>query len=156
MELITKRFKPMGGVMRPISILMVNTTANQYGSKPALTTMGYNSGADITITATGGKNSPATNKNTLMSPISAQRLISMVAIVAARLWVIYSEESAKAKSSAEAIIIMIMTLSRMAEPKIGTKSLALKRRDRKITTIKVNMAPAPAAPGGVDPPPSST
>src|SRR5690625_4910981 len=128
MELITKRFKPMGGVMRPISILMVNTTANQYGSKPALTTMGYSSGADITITATGGKNKPATNRNTLISPIKAQRLISKVAMVAARLWVMYREDRAKAKSSAEAIIIMIMTLSRIAEPKIGTKCLNLNSR----------------------------
>src|SRR5690625_4500574 len=128
MEIITKRFKPMGGEMRPITILMVNTTANQYGSKTTLTTLGYNSSDDITITATRSTDSTATNKNTLMRLISAQRLISIVAIVAARLWVIYSEESAKAKSTAEAIIIMIMTLSRMAEPKIGTKSLALKRR----------------------------
>src|SRR5690625_7671317 len=100
MELITKRFKPMGGVMRPISILMVNTTANQYGSKPALTTMGYNSGADITITATGGKNSPATNKNTIMSPSNAQRINSMVANLTASPWAIYTEENTKTKRSA--------------------------------------------------------
>ena len=35
MPLIIYRFNQTGGVMRPISILIVNTIANQYGSNPS-------------------------------------------------------------------------------------------------------------------------
>ena len=36
MPLITYRFSPTGGEIKPISILMVKTTANQIGSNPAV------------------------------------------------------------------------------------------------------------------------
>src|SRR5690606_7398700 len=117
-ELSTNKFRPMGGVIRPISILMVSTTANQYGSKPAWTTMGYSSGAAMTITATGGRNMPATSRKTLIMPISTQRLTSSAAMACATLWVMNIDDRAKANNSAEAMIIMIITLSRMAELKM--------------------------------------
>ena len=52
-------FNPTGGVINPISILIVNTIANQYGSKPNVVITGNNIAEVITITATGGKKKPA-------------------------------------------------------------------------------------------------
>src|SRR5690554_461194 len=118
--------------------------------------MGNNRGAAITMTATGGKNIPATSRNTLMMNISAQRLISSAAIAVANDWVMYSDESAKENSSADAMIIMIMTLSRMADPKIPIKGRTLNKRYTTMTTSKVSIAPAPAASDGVATPPYST
>ena len=60
--LITYKFNPTGGVINPISILIVKTTANQIGSNPALSIMGSKIGVVIKIIATGGKKKPATNK----------------------------------------------------------------------------------------------
>ena len=53
--LIIYRFNPTGGVIKPISIFIVNTIANQYGSKPNVVITGNNIAEVITITATGGK-----------------------------------------------------------------------------------------------------
>ena len=77
---ITYRLSPTGGEIKPISILMVNITANQIGSKPAVTMTGNKMGATIKITATGGRKNPAINRNTLISPINNQRLISRLLI----------------------------------------------------------------------------
>ena len=52
--LITYGFNPAGGEINPISILMVRTTANQIGSKPADKMTGSKIHAAIKITATGG------------------------------------------------------------------------------------------------------
>jgi len=54
---------PTGGVIKPISILIVNTIANQYGSKPKVVITGNNIAEVITITATGGKKKPAIKRN---------------------------------------------------------------------------------------------
>ena len=64
--LITYKFSPTGGVINPISILIVNTTANQIGSKPAPSIIGNNIGVVIKIIATGGKKKPATSKKILI------------------------------------------------------------------------------------------
>ncbi len=63
---ITNKLSPTGGVIRPISILMVIITPNQIGSKPAAVIIGYNIGAVIRMIATGGKKQPAINKNILI------------------------------------------------------------------------------------------
>jgi hypothetical protein len=63
---ITNKLSPTGGVIRPISILMVMITPNQIGSKPAAVIIGYNIGAVISMIATGGKKHPAINKNILI------------------------------------------------------------------------------------------
>ena len=44
-------------------MLIVNTIANQYGSKPNVVITGNNIAEVITITATGGKKKPAINRN---------------------------------------------------------------------------------------------
>ena len=84
--------------------------------------------AVMTMTATGGRNMPHTSRKTLMISISTQRLTSMSAMTAAMVWVMKSEESAKAKSSAAAMIIMIITLSRMAEAKMPPTARSRKSR----------------------------
>ena len=66
MALMTKRLRPTGGVIRPISMLMVRMSANQIGSKPAWVMIGNSIGAVIRMIATGGRNMPATSRNTLM------------------------------------------------------------------------------------------
>ena len=63
---ITNKLSPTGGVIRPISILMVIITPNQIGSKPAAVIIGYKIGAVIRMIATGGKKHPAINKNILI------------------------------------------------------------------------------------------
>ena len=64
--LIIYKLSPTGGVIKPISILMVNTIANQYGSKPKSVRIGNRIEEVITITATGGKKKPQTNKKILI------------------------------------------------------------------------------------------
>ena len=49
-------------MIKPISIFIVNTIANQYGSKPNVVMTGNNIAEVITITATGGKKKPATKR----------------------------------------------------------------------------------------------
>ena len=68
--LITYKFKPTGGVIRPISILIVKITANQIGSKPTPSIMGSKMGVVIRIIATGGRKNPATNKKILIINIT--------------------------------------------------------------------------------------
>ena len=63
---ITNKLSPTGGVINPISILIVKITPNQIGSNPAAVIIGYNIGAVIRMIATGGKKHPATNKNKLI------------------------------------------------------------------------------------------
>ena len=63
---ITNKLSPTGGVIRPISILMVIITKNQIGSKPAAVIIGYQIGAVIKMIATGGKKHSAINKNILI------------------------------------------------------------------------------------------
>ena len=68
-------------------------TANQYGSKPAPLTIGSRMGAVIRITATGGRKNPATSRNTLMMPMSTQRLTSSAAMLSATDCVTNSDDS---------------------------------------------------------------
>ena len=63
---MTNKFRPTGGVINPISILIVIITPNHMGSNPAAVIIGYNIGAVIRMIATGGKKQPAINKNILM------------------------------------------------------------------------------------------
>ena len=90
--------------------------------------MGNSIGAVMTITATGGRNMPQTSRKTLMTSIRTQGFRSIPAMAVATVWVMNSDDRAKAKSSAAAMIIMIITLSRMAEPKIC--DTGLKRNSR--------------------------
>lgn len=85
--LMTYKFNPTGGEIRPISILIVRITANQYGSNPADTTIGSRIGAAIRITATGGRKKPAISRKMLMHSISSQGLTSSVPIHCAMDWV---------------------------------------------------------------------
>jgi hypothetical protein len=61
MPLMTKRLSPTGGVMRPISMLMVRTMPNQIGSKPAARMPGMITGVTIRMIATGGRKQPSTS-----------------------------------------------------------------------------------------------
>ncbi len=71
---------------------------------------------------------PQTKRKMLMMNISTQRLTSRSAMAAATVWVMKREDRAKAKSSAAAMIIMIITLSRMAEPKMPATGFTRNRR----------------------------
>ena len=67
MPLMTNRFSPTGGVMRPSSMLIVSTTPNQMGSNPAAVMTGIRIGVVIRMMAAGGRKQPATSSSTLMS-----------------------------------------------------------------------------------------
>jgi len=58
--LITYKFSPTGGVIKPISIFIVKITANQIGSNPTPSIIGSKIGVVIKIIATGGRKKPAT------------------------------------------------------------------------------------------------
>ena len=63
--LITYKFRPTGGVIKPIPMFIVKITANQIGSNPAFSIMGNKIGVVIKMIATGGKKNPATNKKNI-------------------------------------------------------------------------------------------
>jgi hypothetical protein len=80
--------------------LMVRTTANQIGSKPADKMIGSKIHAAIKITATGGKKKPAISnqqsaisKKIFTAPIRTQRFTSSVLFHSAIDWVIYRLDS---------------------------------------------------------------
>ena len=84
---IIYRFNPTGGVIRPISIFIVNTIANQYGSKPKVVITGNNIAEVITMTATGGKKKPAISKKILIK-INTTHLFELNStILCAKDWV---------------------------------------------------------------------
>ena len=63
---ITKRFKPKGGVIPAVSILIRKITANQTGSKPRVRITGTNIGRVIIIIATALMNIPRNKRTTIM------------------------------------------------------------------------------------------
>ena len=80
MPLITYKLSPTGGLIRPISMFIVNMTANQIGSNPAVVMIGNKIGADIRMTATGGRKKPEINKNILTAIINTHGFTSKVPI----------------------------------------------------------------------------
>jgi hypothetical protein len=75
--------------------------------------IGSRIGADIKITATGGRKNPATSKNTLMIPISTQRFTSSSAIQPATDCVTNRDDSMKENTPAAPMMNKIITLSRV-------------------------------------------
>src|SRR5262249_55116924 len=73
MFLMTKRFSPTGGWIRPISMTMVMTTPNQTRSKPAALSGGRMIGAVIRMIDTGGRKKPSTTTSTRIDASSTQR-----------------------------------------------------------------------------------
>ena len=75
-------------------MLIVSTTPNQIGSKPAAVITGKMMGVVIKIMAAGGKKQPNTSNKTLISANRIQRLTSISAIASAMLWVTRLEDMA--------------------------------------------------------------
>src|SRR5690606_33599227 len=90
--LITKRFRPTGGVIRPSSVLIVRMTPNQIGWKPADSITGIRIGVVIRMIAAGGRKQPATSSMMLIASMMTQRLTSIAAIASAMVWVTSSED----------------------------------------------------------------
>src|SRR5829696_3124168 len=109
----TYRFRPTGGVIRPISMFRVITTPNHTGSNPSSVMIGNRTGMVTRMIATGGMKNPRNRKSRFMITKTTHLFTSRSATSCASSWGTLRKLNTWPSTAEKATIIRIIVLVRV-------------------------------------------
>src|SRR5215203_5132776 len=113
MPCTTYRFKPTGGVIRPISMFKVITTPNHTGSNPSSVMIGNRTGMVTRMIATGGMKNPRNRNSRFMITKTTHLFTSRSATSCASSWGTLRKLNTWPSTAEKATIIRIIVLVRV-------------------------------------------